>query len=876
MSGTPGELVAAGGRAGAALEASLERAASSAVLLVASDFDGTLAPIVTDPSTARAEPGAVESLRALSMLPGTHAAIVSGRGLSDLSARVGHAGAVRLVGSHGGEFDEAFAASLTEEASRLRCQVEAELAAIAAAHAGFRVESKPAGVAFHFREADEAEADLAVEDILNGPARWEGVHVKLGKMVVELSVVAASKGTAIDELRHHVGATCVVFIGDDRTDEDGFRHLRGGDVGIKVGDGPTLARHRVGDVGSVRNLLERLVSLRAAHIGGADGGVCAIESLTMLTDQRTAALVTPDARIVWMCLPRIDSPALFAELVDGPAAGRFAVRPARAGGSPKQAYDGMTFHVRTSWPRLTVTDYLDCSGGRPMQRAGRSELVRTLEGRTRAWIEFAPRPDFGRVPTRLAVVPGGVRLLHTPDPVVLRSPDVAWSIVREGVHDTAVAEVELSGESVTLELRYGTGDLGPGVIDEARRSEQTRRYWSGWASNLDVPEVTGVPGLAEAVGGLVRRSALVLRGLCHGPTGAIVAAPTTSLPEVIGGVRNWDYRYCWPRDASMAARALVRLGSSGEALRLLDWLLGVLDTLPAPDQLRPIYTVGSGQLGVEGELAELSGYAGSRPVRVGNGAAGQLQLDVFGPITELIHELMLAGAPLSSEHWRLTQAMVHAVRARWREPDSGIWEIRGPVRHHVHSRVTCWQTVDLACKLARHLVGDVPEGWTELAGQIRADVLAAGFDAGFGGGGGSFTAAYGSGTVDASVLAVALAGLLPADDPRVAGTVRAVEQHLLRGGTVYRYREDDGLPGDEGGFNLCTGWLIEALCLVGRADDARRLFDEFCRGFGPTGLMPEERDPTTGRGLGNHPQAYSHLALINAALCLSQRSHPAR
>ena len=356
----------------------------------------------------------------------------------------------------------------------------------------------------------------------------------------------------------------------------------------------------------------------------------------------------------------------------------------------------------------------------------------------------------------------------------------------------------------------------------------------------------------------------MLRGLCHGPTGAIAAAGTTSLPECIGGVRNWDYRYCWPRDASLAASALVRLGSTEEAVRFLDWMLGVLDRLPSPDRLNPIYTVSGDDLPAEAEIRELPGYAASRPVRVGNAANKQLQLDVFGPVVELVYLLLRNGAPLSAEHWRLVEAMVSAVWNRWDEPDHGIWEIRRPVRHHVHSKVMCWQTATLGAEIAERFLGRARPEWRALADDIRRDVFEQGYDEKLG----AFTSAYGEHDPDASVLLVGLTGMIDPDDERFAGTVRTVERDLLRDGIVYRYHYDDGLPGGEGGFYLCTSWLIESLALCGRTDEARALFDRYAATAGPTGLIPEQYDPGDKRTLGNHPQAYSHVGLINAALRL--------
>ena len=837
------------------LDHAIHRLAASPVLLVATDYDGTLSPIVDDPEKAVPHREAIIAIRQLAELPSTHVAVISGRSLADLARLTGSPENVRLVGSHGSEFDVGFADTIGPEAVALRERIEGELREVADRGAGFGVEVKPASVALHYRNADPALAETAVTDVLAGPATLEGVQVKRGKMVVELAVVSTNKGTAVNTVRHRVGASACIFLGDDVTDEDAFETLHGPDVGVKVGEGQSLAGYRVQDTTEVARVLARLCELRAAWAAG--GAATPIEQHSMLSDLRTITLVAPGARINWMCAPRIDAPAIFAELLGGPSAGHFTVTPAAGDpGTPEIAYGEADFHLRTSWDALSVTDYLDCSGGRFLQRAGRSDLVRVIEGSGRVRIEFAPRLDFGRVPTRIEVRRDGLVVEDTVAPIVLRSPGVAWSLEQEGEHQTATAIAEVSPDRpLTLELRYGTGSLNPSIIAEPQRREQTQTFWSGWADRLELP---------ESHRGMVTRSALVLRGLTQGPTGAIAAAATTSLPEWIGGVRNWDYRYCWPRDAARSAGALVQLGSTTEAIRFLDWLLGVVDQLPSPDRLSPIYTVAGGNLGSEAEIAELSGYAGSRPVRVGNAASRQLQLDVFGPIVELIHLLMVRGAPLSGEHWRLVSAMVDAVAARWREPDHGIWEVRGPRQHHVHSKVMCWRAAALGVEIAETLAGRAKPEWAGVRDAIESDLLTHGWSGEIE----SFASYYGADHVDAAVLAVGLSGLVAPDDARFAGTVRRVEHELRSGDTVYRYKYDDGLPGAEGGFHLCTAWLIRAYAMTGRLDDARTLLAALLDAAGPTGLLPEEIDPANGRGLGNHPQAYSHLGLIEAVLAI--------
>lgn len=835
------------------LQERLEEIARAPVLLVASDYDGTLSPIVSDPEKAVPHRESIVALRQLASLSQTHVAVISGRALRDLSRLTGEPDEVHLVGSHGSEFDPDFAVQLSPESVALRKRLESELAEIASRADGLAVERKPASVAFHFRNADPEQGKRAFEAVMQGPATYEGVYTKHGKQVVELGVVATNKGIALDIIRQRVGATAALFIGDDVTDEDAFATLRGPDLGIKIGEGQTKASQRVESVEEAAHLLASLAELRAAWLAGADA--VPIQKLSLLSDHRTAALVTPTAEICWLCAARIDSQPVFADLVGGPSAGYFAVRSTTGEEPTAQRYEDRSFVLVTEWSDMQVTDYLDISAGRATQRAGRVDLVRVLEGRGRALIVFAPRMDFGRSPTRLRPRDGGLEVEGSLDPLVLVSPGVDWRLEDEGQHQTAFGEVDLSQGPVTLELRYGTGTLRPTVLPEPERRRQSIQLFGDWAAKLRLPDLH-----ADAV----LRSALVLKALCHGPTGAIAAAATTSLPETIGGVRNWDYRFCWPRDASMTATTLARLGSTREGLALLDWLLGVVDECSSADRLAPIYTVAGGRLGPEGEIGGVAGYAGSRPVRVGNSAALQVQLDVFGPIVELVAELALHGAPLSSEHWRLVAAMAEAVQTRWREPDHGIWEIRRPRRHHVHTKAMCWLTATKAAAISEAVLGRERPDLHALADEIKAEVLEHGWNDELQ----SFVGAYDSEDMDAAVLTLGLTGLIDPRDDRFVRTVDAVEKHLRVKHGVYRYRYEDGLPGVEGAFNLCTTWHIQALAAISRADEARELLDDYVSLAGHTGLLSEEWDPRTDRALGNHPQAYSHLGLIESVLAL--------
>jgi trehalose-phosphatase len=837
------------------LDEALEAIARVPILLVATDYDGTLSPIVDNPEDARPIRESIIALRALATLSSTYCSVISGRSLSDLANLSALDGQIMLVGSHGSEFDQDFVRTLTEQQIATRQKVLDEMHRIAAQDDRFHIEPKPASIAFHYRNVDEGRANAAVEELLGGAATWNDVQVKSGKKVLELAVVDTSKGDCIDALRHRVGATAVVYFGDDVTDEDAFVQLHGPDVSVKVGSGASAATFRISDPTEVARRLARLASAREAFLAGADA--VPIERHALLSDGRVMALVAPGAKVCWMCAPRVDGPALFAELLGGPAAGHFTIEPAQADEPPQQQYDGNSLVLKTSWSKLSVTDFLDCTAGKPTQRAGRTDLIRQIEGRGEVRITFAPRLDFGRQPTQLIVREDGLEIDDTIDPIVLRAPGVSWEIHEEGPHQFAVGTVTLRGEPLRMELRYGTGSLREQqTISPQERYRRTRAYWETWADRLILPK-------REAP--LVRRSALVLKGLCYGPTGGIAAAATTSLPEHLGGIRNWDYRYCWLRDAAMSATSLVKLGSFAEAMAFLDWMLLVIDRAAAPERLMPLYTVTGHEVGAEAEIAELAGYAGSRPVRVGNAARGQVQLDVFGPIAELVWQLLLAEAPVSSEHWRLVEAMVGAVEARWHEPDHGIWEIRKPRRHHVHSKVMGWMAVDRGIKISERFLDRERPAWEKLRQTIADDILEKAWHEPTA----AYTAAYGDDDLDAATLMIGLSGLIDCTDPRFLATVDAIEKRLRMGPTVFRYLADDGLPGREGGFFICASWLVDALHKAGRRDDAEELFESMIELAGPEGLLPEQYDPLLRRTLGNHPQAYSHIGLIENALTLS-------
>ncbi|MEU3272801.1 trehalose-phosphatase [Saccharomonospora sp. NPDC006951] len=838
-----------------ALPAELRRAivqiARTPRLLVACDYDGTLAPITENPDDARARPESVGALRSLAGLHETTTAVISGRALRDLATLSRLPAEVHLVGSHGSEFDIGFVHAIDAEARELHRRVEEELHRLIEGVRGASLEVKPASIAVHVRRAERADAKRIIDSVHNGPSRWEGVSTTDGKEVVELSVIQTDKGNALDTLRHQVGATAAVFIGDDVTDEKAFVRLTGPDLGIKVGGGDSAAQYRVGDTEQVATVLAFMLEERRNWLYGEQSPP--IERISMLASERAVALLTPDAKLTWLCHPGPDAAAVFADLLGSESAGHFSIKPHRNGLPLGQRYLPNTMTVETRWSRLLVTDYLE-----PECATHRTDLVRVISGEATASIVFAPRPEFGGVPVSLLQEQDGLRVLGTSEPFVLRAPGVQWEITNDGMHDTARAIVQPTAtQPIVLELRCGTTDLGPHELSEIDRRARAGEYWSEWATTLKLPNVEPE---------LVARSALTLRGLANSDTGGVMAAATTSLPEEIGGVRNWDYRFCWIRDGAMTVRELVSLGSLDEAEGFLRWLHGVLATLAGPERLHPLYTLAGTQLGAEAVIDSLPGYKGSRPVRVGNLANHQVQLDVFGPVVELVMTLAEARGNLRDQDWQLVRAMAEAVKRRWDEPDHGIWEERHVPRHRVYSRVMCWLTLDRAIKLGEIYGRPVPEGWPQLRDTIAHDVLEHGWNDQVR----AYTTAYDGTDLDAASLFVGLSGLLDPADERFQSTVTAIEAELRSGSTVYRYRRDDGLPGDEGGFHLCAAWLIEAYLLTGRRTEAQELFEQLVDAAGPTGLLPEQYDPVAERSLGNHPQAYSHLGLIRCARLLAE------
>ncbi|MCH7789108.1 MAG: trehalose-phosphatase [Acidobacteria bacterium] len=631
------------------LDSAIASVASEPVLLVACDYDGTIAPIVEDPAAAAPERESVAALRLLASMPDTEVAVISGRSLRDLAALSRLPQEIHLVGSHGSEFDVGFSTALDDDLVDLRNVVTTELEQIADGHPGVVVELKPASVAFHYRRVAPDVAERMVAAVHNGPAKRDGIMVKEGKKVIELAVVETDKGSALDRIRSDVSASAVFFIGDDVTDEDAFVRLAGPDVGIKVGEGDSAAAYRVADTTDVARALAALAEGRRSWLEGATSNP--IERHSLLSDRHTFALVTPDAVVNWMCLPAPDGPAVFAELLGGHSAGRFSVA-LESGAEPiSQRYVDDTALVETRWADLSLVDYLAYD-----EMSASSVLVRSLSGDCTAIVEFAPRGDYGRAPTGLQPTGSGLTVTGMAELLMLRSPGVVWDLREESGSQAATARVVVRPDEPVV-LVFGLGPLP--AFDEPTLRAKVVEEAEEWIGRLDIPETTHRH---------VRRSAIVLRSLCHEPSGALAAAATSSLPEHLGGVRNWDYRFCWPRDAAMTVASLARLGSLGEGEAFLRWLSERVAAASAPEQLRPVYPLNGDASIPEAILPELAGYRGSRPVRIGNAAEHQVQLDVFGPIVEAVATLVDRGMDLTDAHWDLVCDMVSAVERRWHEP----------------------------------------------------------------------------------------------------------------------------------------------------------------------------------------------------------------
>jgi GH15 family glucan-1,4-alpha-glucosidase len=592
-----------------------------------------------------------------------------------------------------------------------------------------------------------------------------------------------------------------------------------------------------------------------------------IEDYALIGDCETAALVSRDGSVDWLCWPRFDSPACFAALLGTPEHGRWRIAPQDA--APERT------RRRYRDDTLVLETTMEASGGGAVAlidfmppRDGRSDLVRIvrgLRGRVPMRMELVLRFDHGRtVPwvTRRAET-GDLRAVAGPHQVTLRT-----GVPTHGENLRTVAEFEVGeGEEVAFVLTHSPSHLPPPEPGDPRRQlAETEAFWADWM---------GTCPYRGSWSAAVRRSLVTLKALTFRPTGGIVAAPTASLPEVLGGSRNWDYRFCWLRDSAFLLTALTGAGFLEEAASWRDWLIRAV--AGSPDQVQIMYGVAGERLLTETELPWLPGYAGSRPVRIGNGAAGQVQLDVLGEVIDALFQAHRRGLEPSATGWALARAIVGHLEEAWRRPDHGIWEVRGPPRHFTHSKVMVWVAFDRMVRAAEALRLDGPvERWRRARDEVHAEVCAEGFDPGLG----AFTQSYGSRSLDASLLQIPLMGFLPANDPRVRGTVAAIERGLMADGLVQRYdpsTTEDGLERqDEGAFLACSFWLVEAMLIEGRTAEARAMFERLLALTNDVGLLAEEYDTRARRQVGNFPQAFSHVALVNAAFALAGAENPDR
>lgn len=581
-----------------------------------------------------------------------------------------------------------------------------------------------------------------------------------------------------------------------------------------------------------------------------------IEDYGLIGDLQTAALVGRDGSIDWLCVPRFDSPACFAALLGDAENGFWRIGPEGGGPCTRRRYRPDTLILETEWDTpdgtLRLIDHMPPRGA----AADVVRIVECVRGQVAMSMDLRLRFDYGSVVPWVTTDEGEVSAVAGPDAVVLRTP---VEITRHN-GDLTARRVLREGDSVPFVLMHHASHLpAPTPIGAAASLAGTTEYWREWAGRIDYDGPW-----AEAV----RRSVITLKALTYAPTGGICAAATTSLPEELGGSRNWDYRFCWLRDATFTLQAMLGTGYVEEAKAWREWLLRAVAGDPADLQI--MYGLDGRRRIPEYTIDWLSGYEGSAPVRIGNGAASQLQLDVWGEVLDCLHLARGSGLAATDDAWALQRALLDFLEGHWSDLDNGLWEVRGPRRAFVHSRVLAWAGVDRGIKaVEEHGLAGPVDRWRALREEIHADVCRRGFDTRRN----TFTQFYGSEGLDAALLLIPRVGFLPWDDPRVVGTVEAVQRELSQDGLLLRYHTHaddrvDGLPGSEATFLICSFWLVEALFGIGRRDEAVALFERLLALRNDLGLLSEEYDPVTGRHLGNTPQAFSHVGLVNAALHL--------
>ena len=585
-------------------------------------------------------------------------------------------------------------------------------------------------------------------------------------------------------------------------------------------------------------------------------GMARIEDYAMVGDLHTAALISTEGSIDWLCLPRFDSPACFNALVDTPKAGRWLLAPEGGGECTRRRYRPGTLVLETEWEtpdgKVTVIDFMP-------PRDGVANIVRIVvgvSGSVRMRGELVMRFDYGHIVPWVRHDEHGIHAVAGPDAAYLVTEAPLRGERMRTISDFTVT----AGERIPFVLTWSPSHLGrPRNTDPEAALESTDEFWRHWSGKC---RITGPYRDA------VMRSLITLKALTYAPTGGIVAAVTTSLPEEIGGTRNWDYRFCWLRDATLTLQALLAAGYTDEASAWREWLLRAVAGDPADLQI--MYGIHGERRLPEIELPWLQGYENSTPVRIGNGAAGQLQLDVWGEVLDCLALTRNALLNQPDDAWDVQVALMEHLETVWQRPDNGLWEVRGPQRHFTHSKVMAWVAADRMVKGIRNFGLPGPaDRWEALRDTIHADVMANGFDAGRN----TFVQAYGRPELDASLLLIPRVGFLPPDDPRVIGTIEAIERELMHDGFLLRYRpeeSDDGLPGGEGVFLACSFWLVEALLGAGRRRESRELFERLLALRNDVGLLSEEWSAEAGRQLGNTPQAFSHFALVLSALELHE------
>ena len=587
-----------------------------------------------------------------------------------------------------------------------------------------------------------------------------------------------------------------------------------------------------------------------------------IEDYALIGDCETAALVSKGGSIDWLCWPRFDSGACFAALLGTPDHGRWLIQPAAPDWRATRKYRDNTLILETRFDTaegaVTMIDFMPPRG----KNSDVVRLIRGEHGRVPMRMELVLRFDYGRgVPWVNGIPNHPWRAIAGPDMVVLHT-----NISLQCEDDRTAAEFSVTaGETAYLVLTYGPSHLEPPeAIDPEKSLQATETFWHEWAGRSQ-----SRGEWSEAV----TRSLITLKALTYAPTGGIVAAPTTSLPEKIGGIRNWDYRFCWLRDATLTLLALMNAGYYEEAGAWRDWLLRA--AAGAPSQLQIMYGLAGERRLTEHEVPWLPGYEGSSPVRIGNAAAAQLQLDVFGEVMDTFHQARRGSVAVREEGWAFQRAMLEHLDTVWTSPDHGLWEVRGHAQHFTYSKVMAWVAFDRAVRGIEAYQLDAPlERWQARREAIHREICEQGFDPQLN----SFVQAYGSQELDASLLLLPTVGFLPASDPRIRGTIEAVERALLVDGFLLRYNtvtSQDGLPEGEGAFLPCSFWLADAYMLIGRHADARRLFERLLELRNDVGLLSEEYEPRLGRLVGNFPQAFSHVALINTAHNLARATKPA-